>query len=162
MSKIPATVKPSPQIRETMAFSWFWRWVPFTDMRDALDRVTRECRALEAERDKLQEAFRDLQSQNFRLEDRLVAAGKDRERLWESFQQSLAGERAAYQLHINMSMQRMGAGVPYPDAPHIPEHLTPAPANGEPMGRRGRILMSEALRQATDHTIAQRFAKAAE
>jgi cell division septum initiation protein DivIVA len=144
-----------------MAFSWFWRWVPFTGMRDALERVTQECRELEAERDQLRETVALLQSQNVRLEDRIVSAQQDRDRLWQSFQESLHAERTAYQLHINMSMQRQGAGVPYPDAPHIPEHLAPAPSNGEPVGRRGRMLMSEVIRQATDDTLSQRLRKTA-
>lgn len=129
-----------------MGFNWLLRWFP-------------QFRALETERNQLRETVAELQSQNLRLEDRLVAAQQDRDRLWESFQQSLQGERAAYQLHINMSMQRMGAGVPYPDAPHIPQHLAPQPSTNEPLGRRGRVLMSEVLQQRVEDTIGKRFAR---
>lgn len=145
-----------------MTFSWFRRWFrPWDDVQQALDKVTQEYRDVAAERDQLRETVSVLQAQNLRLEDRFVAAQQDRDRLWQSFQESLQGERAAYQLHINMSMQRQGAGVPYPDAPHIPEHLAQAASNSEPVGRRGRMLMSEVLRQATDQTLAQRFGKTA-
>lgn len=138
-----------------MGFSWFRRWFrPWVEFQRALDEVIEEHRTVAAERDQLRETVATLQAQNLRLEDRLVAAQQDRDRLWESFQQSLAGERAAYQLHINMSMQRQGAGVPYPDSPHIPEHLAPTPPT-EPVGRRGRILMSEAVRQASDRTLSE-------
>jgi hypothetical protein len=146
-----------------MVFSWLRRWfTPWGEFQQSLDKVTEEYQAVVAERDQLRDTVATLQGQNLRLEDRLVAAQQDRDRLWESFQQSLQGERTAYQLHINMSMQRQGAGVPYPDAPHIPEHLTPAPSNGEPIGRRGRMLMSEVLRQATDQAVTQRLRKTVE
>lgn len=126
-----------------MAFEGLLRWFP-------------RFRAIETERDQLRESVVSLQNEKIRLEDRLVAAQQDRDRLWESFQQSLQGERTAYQLHVNASFQRMGGGVPYPDAPHIPEHLVPTPST-EPMGRRGRVLMSEVLRQMTDRNLNQRL-----
>jgi hypothetical protein len=129
-----------------MTFNWARRWF-------------RQLRAIETECDQLRETVASLQNEKLRLEDRLVAAQQDRDRLWESFQQSLQGERTAYQLHINMSLQRMGGGVPYPDAPHLPQHAVPEASN-EPLGRRGRVLMSEVLAQRTDEVMRSKFAKA--
>jgi hypothetical protein len=124
----------------TSMLSWFRRWFPDPELAQ------------------LRETVVTLQGEKLRLEDRLVAAQQDRDRLWESFQQSLQGERTAYQLHINLSMQRAGAGIPYPDAPHIPQHQ-PQPSS-EPMGRRGRQLMSEVIQQETANVLSKRFAQA--
>lgn len=129
--------------------------------RNWVRRLFPQFRALETERDQLRETVATLQTEKLRLEDRLISSQQDRDRLWESFQQSLQGERTAYQLHINMSLQRQGAGVPYPDAPHLPQHVAPQPSN-EPLGRRGRVLMSEIMQQRTDEVVRNKFAAAPE
>ncbi|MBV9082213.1 MAG: hypothetical protein JOZ62_06035 [Acidobacteriaceae bacterium] len=83
------------------------------------------------------------------MQDRLQGARVEREKLWDMMHEALQGERTAYQMHINHSWQRMGAGMPYPEAPHIQPQAVPKPAGSEPVGRQGRILPSEAVAQRT-------------
>jgi cell division protein FtsB len=87
--------------------------------------------ALEADNEVLIEANHDLEQQNLRLQDRLDGCLEDRKKLWEMVQETARGERTAYQMHINAAWQGRGAGVPYPDAPHLPS--SPSLSAGGPM-----------------------------
>jgi hypothetical protein len=126
-----------------MVISWFLRLFP-------------PFRWLEAEARALREDHARITAENLRLQDRLDAAREDRDRLWETMQESLRGERTAYQMHVNQSWQRQGGGVPYPDAPHLPVASIPKQGS-EPVGRQGRILPSEAVARRTAEYIERSF-----
>jgi hypothetical protein len=120
--------------------SWFLGWFP-------------AYRALLAEIEALRNEHARLTTENLRLNDRLDALHEDRTRLWELTQECLRGERTAYQMHVNQSWQRIGGGVPYPEAPHLPPQAVPKPGPSESVGRSGRILPSEAVAQQTNEFI---------
>jgi hypothetical protein len=123
-----------------MVISWFLRLFP-------------AFRWLEAEAKALREDHARITAENLRLQDRLDAAREDRTQLWTTMQESLRGERAAYQMHVNQSWQRAGAGIPYPDAPHLPQSAVPKQQGSEPVGRQGRMLPSEAVAMRTAEFI---------
>ena len=116
-------------------------------------RLFPSVRELESDAASLREANQDLQQEKLRLQDRLEAAIADRNRLWDMTQECLRGERSAYQMHVNQSWQRQGAGIPYPDAPHLPPHSVPREQSLEPVGRQGRLLPSEAIARRTSDFI---------
>lgn len=121
-------------------------------MREFL-RLFAQYRALEDELETLRAQHARVSQDNILLQDRLDAAREDRERLWTVTQQCLEGERTAYQAHINQAWQRHGGGIPYPDAPHLPASAVPKEQSTEPIGRRGRVLASEAVQQKTSEFI---------
>lgn len=105
-----------------------------------------------------QEANLHLQQENLRLQDRLDAGLEDRAKLWHLVEVAQHEERAAYQMHINAAWQRQSGTIPYPDAPHLPPHAVPTPVKGgEPVGRRGRMLPSEMVGQATRAFVAKQL-----
>lgn len=105
----------------------------------------------------LREANRELQQEKLSLQDRLDAVYEDRAKLWQLVQSSIEGERTAYQMHVNAQWQRQSGTVPYPDAPHLPAHAVPKIQTGEPVGRRGRMLPSEMVAQATRDYLANKL-----
>jgi hypothetical protein len=113
-------------------------------------RTFPQYRALEREVKTLREEHVRLTTERMMLQDRLDAAQEDRNRLWNLTQKCLEGERLAYQSHINVQWQKQGGGVPYPEAPHLPPAAVPQPSPNEPLGRRGRILPSEAVARASN------------
>lgn len=121
-------------------------------MREFL-RLFAQYRALEDELETLRAQHARVSQDNILLQDRLDAAREDRDRLWTITQQCLEGERTAYQAHINQAWQRHGGGIPYPDAPHLPASAVPKEQSTEPIGRRGRVLASEAVQQKTSEFI---------
>lgn len=121
-------------------------------MREFL-RLFAQYRALEDELETLRAQHARVSQDNYLLQDRLDAAREDRDRLWTITQQCLEGERTAYQAHINQAWQRHGGGIPYPDAPHLPASAVPKEQSTEPIGRRGRVLASEAVQQKTSEFI---------
>jgi hypothetical protein len=122
------------------------------DLRSFL-RLFPAFRALEAEAKALREDHARLTTENLVLNDRLDAAGADRNKLWETMLDCQRGERAAYQMHVNQSWQKMGAGTPYPDAPHMQASAVPKEQSREPIGRRGRMLPSEIVEQQRSEFI---------
>jgi hypothetical protein len=111
-------------------------------------------RALEQEAKALREDHARLTTDVLLLQDRLDAARDERCKLWEMTQECLRGERSAYQMHVNQSWQRQGAGVPYPDAPHLPPSAVPKQVSaGEAAGRKGRMLPSEAVARRTEEFL---------
>lgn len=92
-----------------------------------------------------------------RAEGRLDDLIRDREKLWETLQQALQGERYALQSQANVLSQRSGGGVPYPDA-----HKVDSPVltqEGGPVGTSGRMLPSqraEAARQAAIRDLVEK------
>lgn len=105
----------------------------------------------------LREANAQLEREKLSLEDRLDAALEDRTKLWHLVEESLQGERTAYQMHVNAAWQRQSGTIPYPNAPHIPPHTLPKHSPGEPVGRRGRMLASEMVAQATRSFVEQQL-----
>jgi hypothetical protein len=103
----------------------------------------------------LQSTLSDLAAEKTRLEDLLEAAQADRQKLWDSMQSALEGERTAYQSQINVAWQQRGAAAPYPDAPHL-EKSALAPKN-DTIPRRLRP--SEAVARQTAKFIAGVTAK---
>lgn len=120
-----------------MAFSWLLQYLP-------------EYRALWTELEELRGNYATLLTEKLRLQDRLDATVEDRTKLWDTMQECLRGERASYQMHVNQSWQRMGAGVPYPDAPHM---AASASAEGGAIGRKGPVLPSEAVAKRTEQFV---------
>jgi hypothetical protein len=112
---------------------------------------------LEAENARLIEAVSELTQEKLRLQDRLDAALADRQRLWDLTSQSIDEMKLAYQSHINVQWQKQGGGTPYPDAPHLPAHMVPKEQSHEPVGRRGRMLPSEAVQRASREFIQKAF-----
>lgn len=90
-----------------------------------------------------------------RLQLLLEAAQDDRAKLWELVSQSITEERRAYQMHVNMSMQKQGAGVPYPDAPSIPVASLPKPQRGGYAGGHPIMRPSDLVRRGTKAYIRQ-------
>lgn len=107
----------------------------------------------------LRVALDETQQQSLRLQDRLDAALEDRNRLWSLLSDAIQGERTAYQAHINQAWQKQGGGVPYPDAPHLPETATPKPQEGGQVGRPARILSSADVDHETDSYWKRRATK---
>jgi hypothetical protein len=103
------------------------------------------------ELERLRETVESLTRDKLVLEERLLASQDERTRLWSLFDKAIEGERAAYQMHVNLSMQRQGAGIPYPEAFHIPPASIPN-SPGEAIGRKGRVLPSEMVQQAYRET----------
>jgi hypothetical protein len=123
-----------------MTLNWLKRWFPWVELGN------------------LRETVQLLQAEKSILEERLHGAETEREHLWSMFREALGNERAAYQMHINMSMQKSGAGVVYPDAPHYPPNHVPA-ATGDPVvGRQQRRMMSEVVNDATNRFVEQQMA----
>lgn len=121
-------------------FSWLPRQREVEQLRETVDILTRE---------------------KLVLEERLLAAQEERTRVWALFDKAIEGERAAYQMHVNLSLQRQGAGVPYPEAFHIPPSSIPN-TPGEAIGRKGRVLPSEVVQQAFRETAERLTARVAQ
>lgn len=106
----------------------------------------------------LREANAQLQQEKLSLQDRLDAALEDRAKLWHLVEVAQNEERRAYQMHVNQAWQRTSGTIPYPEAPHLPPHAVPTPVKGgEPVGRRGRMLASEMVGQATRAFVAKQL-----
>ncbi len=107
-------------------------------------------RDLEVEIENLRESLNVSEMRVLSQKDQLDSAANDREQLWrlvgksmESRDEAVANERAAYQMHINMSQQGKGMPAPYPEAYTLPDNN---PGGGS-VGRRGRTLMSQAVNE---------------
>lgn len=102
-----------------------------------------ECARNQADIESLREANQQLSTEKLLLEDRLESAIADKDRLWETMQESLRGERYAYQTMVNHATQKTGAGTPYPDAHSLPASEIRKPQAPGPIGRSARVLPSE-------------------
>lgn len=94
---------------------------------------------------KVQKAYEQSRDEIMRLQDRLEDSLRDRTELWKLTRECLAGERTAYQMHINVQWQQKGGGIPYPEQPHLP----PADKTLPPGGGRERQLPSEVIGERT-------------
>jgi hypothetical protein len=102
---------------------------------------------------RMEEAYREQAGEILRFQDRLEAAQIDRGKLWDTLQEALRGERTAYQTSINHAVQRMGGGVPYPDAHSLPPNVVPRDAKPEAVG--SRMLPSEAVARQTQRFVTE-------
>lgn len=121
---------------------WFLKL--FGEYRKLLDEVRH-----------LREGYSALTAQNLALQDRMDAVLEDRTRIWSILEQSMSGERTAYQAHINMAWQKQMAGIPYPDAPHMAEESAPRPQSDDPIPRRR--LPSEVVADRTNRFLERKF-----
>jgi predicted RNase H-like nuclease (RuvC/YqgF family) len=96
----------------------------------------------------VRDAYNDEVQDHIRTRDRLDASLEDRRKLWNMFEQSIAGERSSYQMQINMEYQSKGRGLPYPEAHSIPENMIPRVQPGGPAGRAARELPSQQAARA--------------
>lgn len=103
-------------------------------MRNWLLRLFPAFRTLQAERDQLAASLQEITTEKLILQDRLDGVLEDRGKLWELVRECISNERTAYQLHVNIAMQKQGMNPPWPDAPHLPPNGVPQPQ--EPIGRR--------------------------
>lgn len=101
------------------------------DLTTALESAIKERDAAQAVSDSLR----------LQLEGTLL----DRHQLWDLVKNSIDGERRAYQMHVNISMQKQGAGIPYPDSPHLDGAATPKIQAPGPIMRAQRELPSQVL-----------------
>ena len=108
---------------------------------------------LTAENESLRESNQQLSTEKLLLEDRLESSTQDRDRLWETMQESLRGERYAYQTMVNHAVQKTGAGTPYPDAHSLPASEIRKPQAPGPIGRSARVLPSEMANRASRQFI---------
>lgn len=111
----------------------------------------------------LHEANTEFINEKLRLEDRLSTALDDKQRLWDSMNESLRGERYAYQTMVNHAVQGKGFGVPYPEAHTLPPEAVRKPQEPGPIGRTARMLPSEMAERANRqfvHTYVENLAAA--
>lgn len=126
--------------------AFLWMEANLVSMRTAFDQLSRdlaECRA----------ALAELSTEKLVLQDRLDAALADRDHLWNAMQEALTNERDALRMQVNHAVQKSGGGIPYPDSHSLPAASVRPVQEPGPIGRRGRILASEAGRRQTDIVI---------
>src|SRR4051812_27907854 len=105
-------------------------------------------RELELENRSLSHDLAVSRSSNEELMAEATAATADKEKLWATMQEALAGERNALRMQVNHAVQRSGGTAPYQDAHSMPD--TPPQ---EPFGRHGRMLPSELVSRNNAHVI---------
>lgn len=97
----------------------------------------------EDELTRVREAYDGEVQAHLRTQDRLDAALKEVEHVWEIANKAIDGERQSYQGQINHLVQKSGGGVVYPEAHSLPENAVPRAQPGGPIGRAGRMLPSQ-------------------
>ena len=103
----------------------------------------------------LQEANQELVNEKLRLEDRLEAMTTDRDKLWDTMQDAIHGERYAYQTMVNHAVQKNGGGIPFPDSHSLPPAEVRKIQVPGPIGRAARILPSELARRETNRFVSE-------
>lgn len=101
----------------------------------------------------LQEANQELVNEKLRLEDRLEAMTTDRDKLWDTMQDAIHGERYAYQTMVNHAVQKNGGGIPFPDSHSLPPAEVRKIQAPGPIGRAARILPSELAARNTSQFV---------
>jgi hypothetical protein len=108
----------------------------------------------------MESALVSMEAENSQLRKQSEAMLEERCDLWNlvhdtlaKYDVAVANERAAYQMHVNHATQKMGGGIPYPDAHNLPPSAVPNP--DPPKGGYGRrfVLPSEAVAQASERMI---------
>lgn len=121
-------------------------------MANKVEAMAAEFAELQSDRVDLQnlrEAHQDLITEKLLLEDRLNSALEDKQRLWDSMQEALNGERNALRTMVNHSVQKNGGGIPFPDAHSLPPSEIRKVQTPGPVGRSQRILPSEITERAS-------------
>lgn len=103
----------------------------------------------------LQQTRDQLIAEKVLLEDRLTAALQEKDRLWESTNRALDGERYALHTMVNHATQKNGGGTPYPDAHTLPPSEVRQVQRPGPIGRSARMLPSEIAARETARFIDQ-------
>lgn len=114
-------------------------------------------RATEGDLVAAREALDELSTEKLLLQDRLDAALADKDKLWSTMQDALDNERAALRSQVNHAVQKTGGGIPYPDAHFLPAGSVREVQASGPIGRRGRLLPSEAAQRQTGRFLAEEF-----
>lgn len=101
-------------------------------------------------------ALAEIAEENQKLQDRLDDCIHDRAQMWGLLNRSIEAMQTSYQAHVNLTWQRQNGGIPYPDAPHLPQQ----PAVGEELpantyGRRSRVSSSELIAARTQSYLKQ-------
>lgn len=117
--------------------------------QERISELLVENESLNTDLENLREANQELSSEKSLLEDRLSSAIADKDKLWETMQTALQGERFAYQTMVNHSVQKTGGGIPYPDAHSLPAQSVHKPQEPGPIGRSARVLPSEIAERST-------------
>lgn len=111
------------------------------------------CNQLEIDLSAARDAVARESEERERGEQRIDILTRDRDKLWETLQQALQGERYALQSQANVLSQRSGAGVIYPEAHKIDSPVISQ--EGGPVGRSSRILPSQRAEQVRQDAIRQ-------
>ncbi len=115
--------------------------------------LLRQKRHLESELADLRESYHTLQMEKLMLQDRLEASLTDKDRLWGAMQDALDNERYSMRMQINHAVQKASGGIPFPDAHSLPASSVAKTQQPGPVGRRGRLLPSEAAAQQSTQFI---------
>lgn len=113
-------------------------------MRESLSDCRIRENVLQDEALTLREEIERLNTEKLVLQDRLDSSLQDRDQMWSLVRESLDGERTALRTQVNHAVARAGGGVPYPDAHQMPASAVPQKRDVGPVGRRSRLLFSEA------------------
>lgn len=117
------------------------------------DRLAAGLAELRSEIDEVCTANDQLATDKTLLGDRLESAIQDKDRLWETMNQALNGERYAYQTMVNHAVQKTGGGIPYVDAHSLPPSEIRQLQKPGPIGRSSRMLPSEGALRATNSFV---------
>jgi len=161
---VPGAARTQSRATEQAMVIWFLRLFPvFLRLAERVDMQARELHAregvdsrataMQSELAEVRESLHNLQMEKLMLQDRLDAALTDKDRLWNTMQDALDNERNSLRMQVNHAVQKSGGGIPYPDAHSLPAASVARPQQAGPVGRRGRLLPSEAAAQQSSQFI---------
>jgi hypothetical protein len=116
----------------------------FNSLQESLSDCRIRESVLQDEAITLREQIEQLSTEKLILQDRLDSSLQDHDQMWSMIRESLDGERMALRTQVNHAVARAGGGVPYPDAHQMPASAVPQKREVGPVGRRSRLLYSEA------------------
>lgn len=138
---------------------WFLRLFPQVRDLEMLAQMQAEsaeqCRSFAEDVSNLEAARDALIQEKVLLEDRLSAALADKDRLWESMQRALDGERYALRTMVNHAVAKAGGGTPYQDAHTLPPSEVRQVQKAGPIGRSGRVLTSQIAMQESQRFVGE-------
>lgn len=139
-------------------FLWLLRLFPeYCSLRGQVEELRESSGSWELEATNLRSANTELITEKRVLESELDSAREDKERLWDLMKESLDAERMALRTQVNHATQKLGGGIPYPDAHAMPAAAVPQAQAGGAIGRRGRVLMSQVARERSINFIQHEF-----
>lgn len=135
-------------------FGWVERLFPIHSSRANNETLSAQLSAAECDVTAARDEIEILRQEAAVMTERLDAAIRDKERLWEMAQKAIEGERFANHTAYNHEVQRHGGGIPYPDAHALPVNVVPPIQKPGPVGRLGRMLTSQAVfNQSRAHLV---------